>query len=316
MDFLNAYGGDIKIKKQILKTVNGRLQLHKQTSQTCARIVIANNTAIPANTEVLVSCKIEQPALRKASTCTVEPANYLTSKGCFVARTLVNPDCENVVMSLVNLGDQTVKINQNSVLGKLEDIEEVYAEDTNSSLEVPQTEKLLDHLQTILENTSSNWTETQKQKLAAILLKYEDTFIEPDGELCQTDVVEHEIETGDHKPTAALKIGAGWTGPYIVVDKISVLTYSVQKSETSPVLNFSVDDLKPYEGTNPQNNWLSEQTTIGAAHEGVTQTLDLEHEELSPNEAAVDLTPEVGSPDLQSQNISVSQNASDSYGLT
>ena len=125
-------------------------------------------------------------------------------------------------------------------------------------------------------------------------------------------------------PTAALKIGAGWTGPYLVVDKISDLTYSVQKSETSPVLNFSVDDLKPYEGTNPPNNWLSEQTTIEenptdistAAHEGVTQTLELEHEELSPNEASVDLTPEVDSPDLQSQNISVSQNASDSYGLT
>ena len=159
MDFLNAYGGDIKIKKQILKTVNGRLQLHKQTSQTCARIVIADNTAVPANTEVLVSCKIEQPALRKASTCTVEPANYLTSKGCFIARTLVNPDCENVVMSLVNLGDQTVKINQNSVLGKLE---EVYAEDSNASLEAPQTEKLPDDLQTIIENTFSKLTETQK----------------------------------------------------------------------------------------------------------------------------------------------------------
>ena len=103
-------------------------------------------------------------------------------------------------MSLVNLGDQTVKINQNSVLGKLEDIEEVYAEDSNAFLEVPQTVKLPDHLQTILENTSSKLTETKKQKLAATLLKYEDTFIEPDGELGQTDVVEHEIETGDHKP--------------------------------------------------------------------------------------------------------------------
>ena len=103
-------------------------------------------------------------------------------------------------MSFVNLGDQTVKINQNSVLGKLEDIEAVYAEDSNAFLEVPQTEKLPDHLMTILENTSSKLTETQKQNLAATLLKYEDTFIEPDGELGQTDVVEHEIETGDHKP--------------------------------------------------------------------------------------------------------------------
>ena len=60
MDFLIAYRGDIKIKKQVLKTVNGRLQLHKQTSQTCARIVIADKTDIPANTEVLVSQLSEQ----------------------------------------------------------------------------------------------------------------------------------------------------------------------------------------------------------------------------------------------------------------
>ena len=84
-------------------------------------------------------------------------------------------------------------------MGKLGDIEEVYAEDSNASLEVPQTGKLPDNLQTILENTSSKLTETQKQKLAATLLKYEYTFIRPDGELCQTDVVEHEIETGNHK---------------------------------------------------------------------------------------------------------------------
>ena len=32
------------------------------------------------------------------------------------------------------------------------------------------------------------------------MLKYEDNFIEPDGELGQTDVVEHETETGDHRP--------------------------------------------------------------------------------------------------------------------
>ena len=110
----------------------------------------------------------------------------------------------------------------------------------------------------------------------------------------------------------------------LLLIKFQTSTYSVQKSETSPVLNFSVDDLKPYEGTNPPNNWLSEQTTIeenptdisNAAHESVTQTLELEHEELSPNEASVDFTPEIDSPDSQSQNISVSQNASDSYGLT
>ena len=59
-----------------------------------------------------------------------------------------------------------------------------------------------------------------------------------------------------YPPTANLKIGCGWTGPYLVVGKLSSLTYSLQKSELSPVLNISVNDMKPYEGRNQPKSWL------------------------------------------------------------
>ena len=80
MDFLVSHDGDIGIKKQILKTYKGRLKLHKQASNTCARIIIAGSKTIPANTETLLHCKVDQPFIRKEQICSVEPANYLTSK--------------------------------------------------------------------------------------------------------------------------------------------------------------------------------------------------------------------------------------------
>ena len=127
----------------------------------------------------------------------VEPSNYLTSSCGFVARTLVDTDCDDVVISVVNLSNQTRKINQRSVLGKQEDVEEIYSGDSNSSTNRLNKNELPDHLQICLENVSSKLSETQKQNLSEMLAKYEDNCIKPDGFLGPTDVVEHEIETGD-----------------------------------------------------------------------------------------------------------------------
>ncbi|MEW8092744.1 MAG: reverse transcriptase domain-containing protein [Candidatus Thiodiazotropha endolucinida] len=200
MDFLVSHDGDIRIKKQILKTSKGRLKLHKQASNACARIIIADSTTIPANTETLLHCKVDQPFIRKEQTCSVEPANYLTSKGCFVARTLVDPDCDDVVMSVVNLSDQTVKLNQNSVLGKLEDVESIYSGQSHSSTNLSSSKELPKHLHILTENASPKLSADEKQKLSDLLIQYQDIFIPPDGTLGHTDLVEHEIETGDHKP--------------------------------------------------------------------------------------------------------------------
>ena len=165
MDFLVSHDGSIRIKKHILKTSKGRLKLHKQASNACARIIIADSTTIPANTETLLHCKVDKPFIRKEQTCPVEPANYLTSKGCFVARTLVDPDCDDVVMSVVNLSDQTVKLNQNSVLGKLEDVESIYSGQSHSSKNLSSSKELPKHLHILTENASPKLSVDEKQKL-------------------------------------------------------------------------------------------------------------------------------------------------------
>ena len=114
MDFLVANDGNLKIQKQILKTATRRLKMYKQTSNACARIVIAELQTLlqyHQNTEKFLRCTVVQPLLRKENMCSIEPAKYLTNKGCFVARTSDDPDSDDIVMSVVNLSDQAVKIN-------------------------------------------------------------------------------------------------------------------------------------------------------------------------------------------------------------
>ena len=49
-----------------------------------------------------------------------------------------------------------------------------------------------------------------------------------------------------YPPTANIKFGLGWTGPYKIVEKVSDLTYTIQKEEDllSRIFNVHVDNLK------------------------------------------------------------------------
>lgn len=48
----------------------------------------------------------------------------------------------------------------------------------------------------------------------------------------------------------------GWTGPYLIVQKISDVTYTIQKSPQSVKINVHIDHLKPYLGENSPRPWV------------------------------------------------------------
>ena len=154
MDFLVRYDAIIKIKQHILKTSNGKIKLHKHSTKTCARIIVEYNTILEANTERIINAKVDQPCIRNEQLSVVEPTKFLTNKGCFIARPLVNPDDENVIMSVVNLTDQIVKINQNSVLGKLQEAESVFSGHSALSNQSRSKQVLPEHLRVLTENAS------------------------------------------------------------------------------------------------------------------------------------------------------------------
>lgn len=51
-----------------------------------------------------------------------------------------------------------------------------------------------------------------------------------------------------YPPTANKKLGMGWTGPYLVLEKLTYLTYRIQKSEQDKSLVEHGDHLKPFVG--------------------------------------------------------------------
>lgn len=59
-----------------------------------------------------------------------------------------------------------------------------------------------------------------------------------------------------YPPAINNKVGQGWTGPYLVVGKVSDITYEIQRNEANKSINILVDHLKQYTGKKPISNWL------------------------------------------------------------
>lgn len=55
---------------------------------------------------------------------------------------------------------------------------------------------------------------------------------------------------------ATQKLGFGWVGPYLIIKRISYLTYRIQKDKESKALVVHVDHLKPFLGSKHPENWL------------------------------------------------------------
>ena len=155
MDFLYQYDARLDIKKQILNTSKGKIKLCQQNTNTCARIQLADTTVVPPNTETYLKGKIEQPCIRKESISISEPTKFLATKGCLMARTLVNPKDKDVFMSILNLSDDTVKINKNSVIGFLQEVTQIHNPETcQTDISNPSQGSLPQHLQTLVQNAS------------------------------------------------------------------------------------------------------------------------------------------------------------------
>ncbi|MCG8111917.1 MAG: retropepsin-like domain-containing protein [Candidatus Thiodiazotropha endolucinida] len=165
MDFLCHYDGKISIRKQHLKTNKGKVKLFKQNSDTCARVQIANTTVIQPNSEAFIKGKIDQPCIKNELLSIAEPTKFLTNKGCFIARTLVDPNQEDIVVSILNLSDESVKVNQHSVIGVLQEAEEIYKTNKTECPNENKNQPVPTHLQSLIQNASDKLTPNEKQSL-------------------------------------------------------------------------------------------------------------------------------------------------------
>lgn len=90
-----------------------------------------------------------------------------------------------------------------------------------------------------------------------------------------------------YPPHANLKLGLGWTGAYLVIQKITDQTYRIQKSPTSDIISVHIDYLKPYLGLRTPPAWNRRNTEYTPTLESpvraeLNQSVDLEDNNSPP----------------------------------
>jgi len=200
IDFLSSHEviWNFKTSKICLGGLTHQLSRRPRESW-CMRVILQENTTVPARSEVNLVTKVVHNDLVGPSTVngvswTTEPS--LPSRGLFVARTLVPDRGSDVSVRVMNVLDRPVKIKAGTLVTELK-AAEVLGEGSAAEQQNDVNEAIISG---IVDRVDKSVTSEQRQQLRDLLYEFSDTFSRDKNDLGRTDVVVHSIDTGDGRP--------------------------------------------------------------------------------------------------------------------
>ena len=157
------------------------------------RIILKNDVSIPPESEVNVVCRVVFGDLACYGDCWITQPEQV-EESVLVARTLIADGSTDAVNRLINTGPDSVKLQKGSKVCALEDITRV-SEATPGS--PPDTE----HLKSLLAAVDVQVPKDIQSQLEDLLIQYRHIFSTGPLDMGRTELVMHEIDTGDNKPT-------------------------------------------------------------------------------------------------------------------
>ena len=194
----------LDIKNGLLFTEGGvSLQLHRRDAALSGRVFTVGHCSIPPHLEAVLHC-----TTRTVGGRSLPPSGLLEgltvfseNTGLVVGRTLVDPSGWKVPVLVSNFSQDTVMVEPFSEVGMIAQVSAIQPTMDKRHHTSCDPTTLPEHLQDLLERTSGDLDDRQRSQLAGALLKFVDLFPTPGSTLTgHTDVVEHNIDTGDSQP--------------------------------------------------------------------------------------------------------------------
>ena len=197
IDFLEDNDMSIRISRKQLEFNGNVIKLVKISGDGCARIKVAKHVVIPPNSQMIVKGYVDGESTFQEGL--VEPVQNVASMGLLCARAIVDTESKDIGLSVLNLSDRSVPLQQHSPLGVLQPIQAIHSLDatlerSESNIELP------DHLQPLIDQASKNLDPSQTEQLTKLVSKYQSVFMGPDGNLGRTNLAKHYIDTENARP--------------------------------------------------------------------------------------------------------------------
>ena len=191
----------------------------KESPAVC-RIFLSSSVEIPPGTEIIAGARVED-GYNKNMGCPgiLEESKELKQRTeVRLARSMVVPRDGNTTVRLANFTDETLMLGPEIPLAEYHPISQVYGPLTRDE-ECPKTQNgcatigvkdAESHqqmkngwdgkLQRELEQDCNKLSEKERERFMSLVTEYKDIFADSNSDLGRTDLMEHEIYTGDHQP--------------------------------------------------------------------------------------------------------------------
>ena len=180
---------------------NYRLDTKVSRQNWCRKVILVNDTTIPARSQVNVSTKaivngITTGDFEIKDTWATE--SKMLKDGLFVARSLMPDRTDDLPVRLLNTTDQPIELKRDTVVTSLEPVGLLHP-----PTEVQQSATDDDYkpvINEVMSRTPSDMSPDVRQKLEQLLYKYKTILSRNEWDLGNCTMVSHQIDTGDAKP--------------------------------------------------------------------------------------------------------------------
>ena len=206
-------------------TIDGRkfsLVSRPAAEAMCRRVLVQEEVTIPPRTEMILKGQYCVPGrasmTRRPCTWALEPC--AVRKGVYVASAVMPSRGDNLPVYVANTTEKPVTLRQGCEVADAVPVDCRLAEaapDERPSVGAALKKQLggaqsqvtaeddevgenLEHLVPLVEAVSTQVGDADKARLWALLQKYKSVFSRSEYDLGQTNLVEHEIHTGDARP--------------------------------------------------------------------------------------------------------------------
>ena len=177
--------------------------LKRMAGNRCHRLILQEEVRLPGNCEIITKGKIVYANLRQSN-----PETWLTETGECVpgvrtARGLVEKkDGRDLPVRILNTNREEIVLREGTNLCKLQEVMAISEEKMKSGVdkERKKPNTVEEHIDNIMAEVHPSVDVEQRDRLRSLLIQYGDILSIDEMDMGLTDMIQHEIDTGDERP--------------------------------------------------------------------------------------------------------------------
>ena len=206
MDFFMKHKVDLLFSKGCLKVKGDFIPCFTNKGDAkCCRISVAETVEIPPESEKIIKGQTCGPVTYDSVGIIESNENFVEKTGFLVAKVLVQNNKNFVPLRVANLSEKPVIIHKNTVAATFEPADMIQSVSDQPVRTVTCTNSasgsdIPEHLTDVYNASSERLCESDKNKLKGFLLEFQDVFSKSSSDIGYTELVKHQINTGNAKP--------------------------------------------------------------------------------------------------------------------